>query len=135
MFRSLLADTTRPTPPTGTLVKEPAEIYLQVKDFSLFGLEINEEVLFLFQGESHAPGPGSFFALAARKPRAQPQSSPHLCEVGCFCLFPGPFGSEAGLSSRGWGCGEESPQGGGGGAKLMEPLSPTLSSALRLHSV
>lgn len=87
-----------------------------MKDFSLFGLEINEEVLFLFQGESHAPGPGSFFALAARKPRAQPQSSSHLCEVGLLlsgsrvCLVP-----EVGLSSRGWGCGEESPRGVGVG--------------------
>ncbi|KAI4543254.1 hypothetical protein MG293_006048 [Ovis ammon polii] len=31
-----------PTHPTGTLVKDPAEIYLQVKDSSLFGLEIND---------------------------------------------------------------------------------------------
>ena len=45
LFRSQLTDTTRPESqpiPQGLLVKDPAEIYLQVKDFSLFGLEINE---------------------------------------------------------------------------------------------
>ena len=57
---------------------------------------------FCFKAKVTLLGQGPFFALAAGKPRAQPQSSSHLCEVGLL-LFPGSVWFRGGFVLQGLG--------------------------------